>query len=417
MLRYRVERTVDVDPQTSEPFEPSVWGVPGDRSADRPPLSVPPSWPPPTSLQNPLPPVVPPAAPRGGRGGRAAFGALVVAAGIGGGAIAGRLSAPSSDSASTSTPGVSTQAYSEPVDGLRADVSDLVASTLPGVVSITVSIDGGHGAGTGFILSADGAIVTNAHVVADARDIRVTFHDGSSAPATVVGVDRTDDLAVIDVDRTGLHALPLGNSASLRVGQPVVAIGNALALTGTPTATEGIVSAVDRSIDTDDGEHLAHVLQTDAAINPGNSGGPLLTLDGRVVGINSAGSSNAQNVGFAIAIDTAKPIIDQLAAGKTVTRPFLGVSTLGVDAQVKSQYGLHTDHGALITDVSSGSAAEAAGLQPGDVVVSANGSAISDDTALRDAIRETGAGNKLELGVDRKGESLTLTATLSTHDA
>ncbi len=117
--------------------------------------------------------------------------------------------------------------------------------------------------------------------------------------------------------------MPLGKSSNLRIGEPVVAIGNALDLTGGPTATEGIVSALDRTIDTNDGEHLTHMLQTDAAINPGNSGGPLLTLDGEVVGINSAGSQDAQNIGFAIAIDTAQPIITQLQQGKTITKAYL----------------------------------------------------------------------------------------------
>ena len=210
-------------------------------------------------------------------------------------------------------------------------MSALISSALPGVVSISVEMNGGQGAGTGFVISSDGQIATNAHVVADATKIEVEFSDGSTAPATVLGVDRTDDLAVVKVDKTGLTALPLGKSSDLRIGEPVVAIGNALDLTGGPTATEGIVSALDRTIDTNDGEHLTHLVQTDAAINPGNSGGPLLTLDGKVVGINSAGTKDAQNIGFAIAIDTARPIVEQLQQGKTVTKAYLGVSTTPLD--------------------------------------------------------------------------------------
>ena len=130
------------------------------------------------------------------------------------------------------------------------DVSALISKALPGVVSISVELNGAHAAGTGFVISSDGQIATNAHVVADATKIEVKFSDGSTASATVLGVDRTDDLAVIKVDKTGLTALPLGKSAELRIGEPVVAIGNALDLTGGPTATEGIVSALDRTIDT-----------------------------------------------------------------------------------------------------------------------------------------------------------------------
>ena len=224
-----------------------------------------------------------------------------------------------------------------PATPAKQDVSSLINATLPGVVSISVVLNGGQGAGTGFIISSDGQIATNAHVVADASKIDVKFADGTTAPATVQGVDRTDDLAVVKVSKAGLTALPLGKSSDLKIGEPVVAIGNALDLTGGPTATEGIVSALNRTIDTSDGEHLTHLLQTDAAINPGNSGGPLLTLDGKVVGINSAGSRHAQNIGFAIAIDTARPIVQQLQQGKTVTKAYLGVTTTVVDANVAAR--------------------------------------------------------------------------------
>jgi putative serine protease PepD len=285
------------------------------------------------------------------------------------------------------------------------------------VVSISVELNGGQGAGTGFIISSDGQIATNAHVVADASKIEVKFADGSTAPATVLGVDRTDDLAVIQVDKTGLTALSLGTSADLRIGEPVVAIGNALDLTGGPTATEGIVSALDRTIDTSEGEHLTHLVQTDAAINPGNSGGPLLTLDGKVVGINSAGSQDAQNIGFAIAIDTARPIVEQLQQGKTITTAYLGVSTTPLDATVAARSGAGIDHGLLIVDVAGNSAASAAGLQPGDVIVSINGTATDDNTPLGDGIRAAGAGHVVHLKIFRNGKTIDVDATLSTHAA
>ncbi|MGZ4740810.1 MAG: S1C family serine protease, partial [Ilumatobacteraceae bacterium] len=190
---------------------------------------------------------------------------------------------------------------------------------------------------------------------------------------------------------------------------------NALDLTGGPTATEGIVSALDRTIDTSEGEHLTHLLQTDAAINPGNSGGPLLTLDGKVVGINSAGSQSAQNIGFAIAIDTAQPIIQQLQQGKSVTKAYLGVSTTPLDPTVAAQSGVDIDHGLLIVDVSGGSAAAAAGLKPGDVILSINGTATNDNAVLGDTIRAAGAGHVVHLQVHRNGKTINVDATLSTH--
>ncbi|MEP7201023.1 MAG: trypsin-like peptidase domain-containing protein [Ilumatobacteraceae bacterium] len=348
-----------------------------------------------------------------------ALAALVVAtigAGTAGGAIAGRNAQPSAATA-TAAGGFNTTSATTPSVAVKDDVSSLISSTLPGVVSISVELNGVKGAGTGFVISSDGEIATNAHVVADATNIEVKFYDGSTAAAKVLGVDRTDDLAVVKVDKAGLTALPLGKSADLRIGEPVVAIGNALDLTGGPTATEGIVSALDRTIDTADGEHLAHLVQTDAAINPGNSGGPLLTLDGTVVGINSAGSQAAQNIGFAIAIDTAQPIIEQLQQGKTVTKAYLGVSTEVVDATVAARSGLGIDHGLLIADVAGQSAASAAGLQPGDVIVSINGKATNDNSVLGDEIRAAGEGHVVHLQVFRNGKTTNVDATLSTHAA
>jgi serine protease Do len=356
----------------------------------------------------------------------AAVAVLTIAGGTVGGALAGRqtpqpAAAPSPTVTGFNTasvvPGAQDKASTVPSDPDKQDVSALIKAALPGIVSISVELNGGQAAGTGFIISSDGQIATNAHVVADATKITVKFNDGSTADAKVLGVDRTDDLAVVKVDKAGLTALSLGKSADLRIGEPVVAIGNALDLTGGPTATEGIVSAVDRTIDTDDGEHLTHLLQTDAAINPGNSGGPLLTLDGEVVGINSAGTQDAQNIGFAIAIDTARPIVEQLQQGKTITKAYLGVSTSPIDPTVASRSGVDIDHGLLIVDVSGDSAAQAAGLQPGDVIVSVNGTATNDNSTLGDVIRTAGAGHVVHLQIFRKGKTIAVDATLSTHAA
>ena len=358
------------------------------------------------------------AAPRRPRRRQLALAALAVVA-IAGGTLGGALAGRSTKRVATATPTIGgfNTASVVPATPAKEDVSALISSALPGVVSISVALNGGQGAGTGFVISSDGQIATNAHVVADASKIDVKFADGTSAPATVLGVDRTDDLAVIKVDKAGLTALTLGKSSDLRIGEPVVAIGNALDLTGGPTATEGIVSAVDRTIDTTEGEHLTHLLQTDAAINPGNSGGPLLTLDGKVVGINSAGSQDAQNIGFAIAIDTARPIVEQLQQGKTVTKAYLGVTTTPVDATVAAHDGLDIDHGLLVIDVSGGSAAAAAGLRPGDVIVSINGVKTDDSAVLGDTIRKVGAGQVVHLQVHRDSKTIAVDATLSTHMA
>lgn len=241
--------------------------------------------------------------------------------------IATPLSAATAETSTNATAGTATNATaSAAADGSVVDVADLVASAKQGVVSITTQIvqrgpwgqvATGTGAGSGFIIDPSGVIVTNAHVVSGARSVTVTLNDGTEHQGTVVGADTNEDIAVVRIQASGLHTLPLGQSSSVRVGQTVVAIGNALALTGEPTATEGIVSALNRSIDTNNGEHLDHLVQTDAAINPGNSGGPLLTLDGRVIGINSAGASDAQNIGFAISIDSARTTIDQILDQRT----------------------------------------------------------------------------------------------------
>ena len=346
----------------------------------------------------------------------AALAVVAIAGGTVGGAVAGRsMTRPAATS--TATAGAFNTTSVSPSTPDKEDVSALISTALPGIVSISVELNGAQAAGTGSVISGDGQIATNAHVVADATKIEVKFADGSTAAAKVLGVDRTDDLAVIKVDKAGLTALPLGRSSDLRIGEPVVAIGNALDLTGGPTATEGIVSALDRTIDTSDGEHLTHLLQTDAAINPGNSGGPLLTLDGKVVGMNSAGSQDAQNIGFAIAIDTARPIVEQLQQGKTVTKAYLGVTTTAIDKTVAARSGLAIDHGLLIVDVAGDSAASAAGLKPGDVLVSINVEATDDSTVLGDVIRSAGAGKVVHLKVFRDGKTIDVDATLSTHAA
>jgi putative serine protease PepD len=202
------------------------------------------------------------------------------------------------------------------------DIHSVLTKVGNSVVSIDVTEQGGFGrassaAGSGFVVSDQGYIVTNNHVVDGASSITVTFSDGTTEAATVVGTDATHDIAVLHVgDLHGATALTLGDTSSLQVGDEVLAIGNALDLGNSPTVTLGIVSAKDRSIQTDT-ESLQGLIQTDAAINPGNSGGPLVDAAGQVVGINTAGVQDANNIGFAIDINTVKTVIAQLEQGAT----------------------------------------------------------------------------------------------------
>ncbi|MGE3621035.1 MAG: S1C family serine protease, partial [Acidimicrobiia bacterium] len=223
----------------------------------------------------------------------------------------------------------------------------------------------------------------------------------------IIRLDGVDDLVPAE----------LGSSAALRVGDPVIAIGNALNLGGDPTVTQGIVSATDRRIDARN-VSLDGLIQTDAAINPGNSGGPLVNAAGEVVGVNTAIIDDAQNIGFALAIDPAKPLIAQLEAGGGDITPdtaFLGVSSTDVEtltAAVRERFGIEADRGAFVREVVPGSAAERAGIEPGDVVLGIDGDDVagSEDVAAR--IREHEAGDEVELRIERDGEQRTVTATL-----
>ena len=378
-----------------------------------------PSWqPPPPSGHEPA------ASPsrRGRLVGLVAATALCSAAlGAGAGVLATR-----DDGASAQVSGTASvlPATARPAEAL--DTPSIVARTTPSVVSIRTTSTGTdifqqpvteEGAGTGFIASKDGLIYTNAHVVSDATTVKVTLADGSTHDGKVVGVDTTDDLAVVKIDASGLTPLPIGTSADMHVGDPVVAVGNALALPGGPTATQGIVSALNRTIDTDNGEHLARLIQTDAAINPGNSGGPLLNSAGQVIGINTAGASNAENVGFAIALDGAKPILDELAQGKPHVKAFLGVQTGTVTADTAKQAGLSVDHGAYVQGVTADSGADVAGVKVGDVITKMGDTDIVTADDIGTVISARQPGDSITIVVRRGDADVTLTAKLGSHQA
>ena len=301
------------------------------------------------------------------------------------------------------------------------DIRKILDIAQPSVVSITTGSDESifGGAGSGVVISADGLVLTNAHVIeSSGGKISVRFNDGVAATATLIGASTSDDIALLQAQRTDLTPATLGSSADLLVGDNVVAIGNALALGGDPSVTSGIVSAKDRSID--DGQiALDHLIQTDAAINPGNSGGPLVNAGGEVVGINTAIIDGAQNVGFSLAIDQVEELLDDLKAGKGDVKPnpaVLGVASVTVDDTltdgVRSTYGVTAQAGALVTAVDADSAAADAGIEEGDVVVEVGGDAVATNEDVTGAIRSRAPGDQVSITVERQGRRRTFDVTL-----
>ncbi len=283
------------------------------------------------------------------------------------------------------------------------DVSAVLNAVEGAVADIASQGPGFSGQGSGVVYSADGLVLTNAHVVAGATRVTVTTTaDRQARAATIVGTDPARDIAVLRLASTdGLVVAQLGSSADVKVGQDVVAIGNALGLRGDPSVTRGIVSALNRSIG-----DLTGMLQTDAAINSGNSGGPLVNAAGQVIGINTAIAveNNAQNIGFAIPVDDARSVADRLVSGaKATPTAFLGVTTTdNTDATT----------GATVVQVSPGTPAAAAGLQAGDVIVAVDGGPVSGAAALSRLVGDRAPGAKIEITVLRGNAEQRLTATL-----
>jgi len=267
-----------------------------------------------------------------------------------------------------------------------------------------------RGVGSGFFISADGFILTNNHVVADATDIYVTLTDGREFEAKVIGSDERTDVALIKIDADEkMAALDVGDAKALKKGQWVLAIGSPFGLESTVTA--GIVSAIGR----DTGEYLPFI-QTDVAVNPGNSGGPLLTLDGKVVGINSqiiSRSGGFMGISLAIPIDEAMRVVAQLKESGRVTRGRIGVSIGDVSKDVAAAIGLPRAEGALVSGVEPDAPADAAGVQAGDVILSFNGQPITRRSDLPRLVGETRPGTSAPMEVWRKGKRLTLTVTVA----
>jgi serine protease Do len=267
-----------------------------------------------------------------------------------------------------------------------------------------------RGVGSGFIIDADGYIVTNHHVVDGTKTVEVTLADGRSFPARVVGSDAETDLALLKIDATGLPAVPLGTSGALKVAEPVMAIGNPFGLDH--TVTVGIVSAMGRFIGQG---RFDDFIQTDAAINPGNSGGPLINTRGEAVGINSAIVSRGggfQGIGFAIPVDLAKPIIAQLRTTGKVTRGWLGVSIQPLTQELAKSFGITGTQGALIASVSEDSPAARAGLKEGDVIVTFDGKPVDGPRMLPAIVANTPIGRAVPVVILRDGARQTVTVTV-----
>jgi serine protease Do len=308
---------------------------------------------------------------------------------------------------------------SEPATPLP-DLRPVVTEVMPSVVSVTTEmvVSGFFGqsteyvAGSGILIDDKGYIVTNNHVVENAQSIYVELADGKTFPANTVGTDTLSDLAVIKIDATDLPYAYWGDSSSLSVGEWVLAIGNALG--EGITATEGIVSRLNVSVDVGEGNTLYGLIQTTAAINPGNSGGPLVNMSGEVIGITSVKivASAVEGIGYAISSDEAKPIIQHLIRYGHVTYPWLGVGLYTVDPSLAAAMNLSVDRGALIVDLVADSPADTAGLREGDIIIRFGDKEINDVADLVQAIRSSEIDEEVEIIFVRGEDTKTTSARL-----
>ncbi len=435
---------------TSDPEEsPTHEILAGDRPADEPedeaadtgaigpflppslnrPPSVPPSSPPP-----PPPPTAPPPAAAswsvpdepggGGVAGRrryAPFIAVGLAAALLGGAAGGGIAAAIGSSGSSVAGPTLRFANNSSVVAKPQDVQGILSKVEPGVIDISVQGTSNRGPfsfnesgeGTGMVISSNGLAVTNAHVVSGANSVSVTFPGQSQThTAHVVGADTNLDIALIQIDNaSNLPTVQLGDSSNVQVGDSVIAVGNALGLSGSPTVTEGIVSALNRSLDTGN-ESLSGLIQTDAAINPGNSGGALVNASGQVIGMNTAVASGtsqepAQGIGFAIPINEVKSAIPNLqhgggTSGNGGSTPsgntaFLGVRAETLTPDIASQINTSATSGAVVDSVQSGTPAETAGLRQGDVITGLGGQTITSVDDLTSAVHSHHPGDQVKI--------------------
>ena len=301
-------------------------------------------------------------------------------------------------------------------------VSDKAMPSVVGITTTTISNNNifaiptqSEGVGTGVIVDSKGYILTNSHVVSDGQavDVKVLFNDGSTTQGKVLWNDAKLDLAMVKVDKTGLTAAELGDSDQVRVGDIAIAIGNPLGLEFQKSVTQGIISGLDRTIQTEK-ETMTGLMQTDASINPGNSGGPLLNEKGQVIGINSAKASSAEGLGFAIPINTATPIIDEIKENGTYEQAYIGISGMNVEA-VKAQYqtDFKADKGIYVMQIYTNSPASKAGLLEGDIITAVNGSSVGDMSALKKELVKYRPGDTIKVTYERDKQSSTAEVTLA----
>jgi S1-C subfamily serine protease len=362
------------------------------------------------------------------------------------GAVVGGTIVAATDNGSASTTVKEISAGPALLNG-TTDIESVIAKVMPAIVSITAKstgpasnspFGGGSGTatqedeGTGMIITSNGEVVTNNHVISGATTITVTlFGSVKALPATLIDTDPTNDVALLQINgSSNLPTVSYGNSDHVQVGDAVVAIGNALGLqAGSPTVTQGIISATGRTVQASDSsgedtETLSNMFQTDAAINPGNSGGPLVDSSGMVIGMNTAvasnqeGTSEAENIGFAIPANKIQQELPELRSRSISNNSQKGSGYLGVEietltSQLRSEYNFVPTQGAVVIDVVSGSPADVAGLEEGDVITALNGKAITSADQLGAAIEADKPGQSIRIGLYRGEDQMTVTATLA----
>jgi len=413
------------DQRPTEPVEVQHYGPPGGPGLHRESWQGVPAW-----SSRGAPPPTPPSPRRGP--GPASIIAISLVAGI----VSGALSAVAvTNVLSPAEPAGVVTGSPEPADPVSevriaesSAVIEAVDRVAPAVVLISTIqgglLGGAAGTGSGVIYDAEGWIVTNRHVVEDAETLTVALSDGRTFSAEVYGLDTLTDLAILKVEGTDLPTAPIGTSRDLSPGQLAIAIGNPLGYEN--TVTTGIVSGLGRMINAADAnqvsapETLRHLIQTDAAINPGNSGGPLVNSGGQVIGINTAVSTTAQGLGFAIPIDIARPIMEQALRGEPIARPMIGIRYVPITPALADEQDLPVDFGALVGSARSDlpavipdSPAAAAGLQAGDIIVSIDGEQITADDELATLIVKHAPGDTITLRVLRDNTAREVEITLA----
>ena len=312
---------------------------------------------------------------------------------------------------------------SQPSGGVEDGLStvEIVGQLTPSVVHVftesaasnsSSQLSPSAGVGTGIIVDDDGYVLTSNHVVADAGAITVTLHNGESYRGLLVGGDSNPDVAVLKIDASGLQSARTGNALDLRVGEEVIAIGHALALSGGPTVSRGVISALGRSIDAGPQDTFVDLIQTDASINPGNSGGPLVNRFGEVIGVNTAAIQGGQGIGFAINIDDALSVSEQLIEKGYVERGFLGIAPVNLTPAIAAQLGVPVSEGILVARVVENSGAHAAGLQGEDVIVALGGQNIRNTGDLSKFLLENPPGEQVSVRIYRGSSELKTEATL-----